>query len=243
MKLGWTKGAALALSVALALNWTPALADDETNDDKDPFEGVNRVTSEFNRGLRTMVINPVAEFYKVFVPPPAREVISNTASNLTEPLSAVSSVLQGDNENAEKAMERFMINTTLGLGGTSDRATEMGVTARQEDLGQAAGANGADSGAHIVLPIFGPSNMRDATGTVVNALLNPLALASTVDDAITYADNKDKLEALSKTAIDPYIAERDAYEQRRKYVIHNGMLIPEMDDFDEPEPYEAEVKK
>ncbi len=231
--MGWTKGATLALGVALALNWTPALADDQATEDKDPFEGVNRVTSEFNRGLRTMVINPIAEFYKAFTPPPVQNVISNTASNLTEPLTAVSSMIQGDSENAEKSMERFLINTTLGLGGTSDRATEMGITARQEDLGQAAGANGAQSGAHIVLPVFGPSNMRDATGTIVNALLNPLALASTADDALTYADNKDKINSLTKTSVDPYILERDAYEQRRKYVIHNGLLVPEMADFDD----------
>jgi phospholipid-binding lipoprotein MlaA len=219
-----------ALAFIVGLGFSPAYADEES-DNKDPFEPINRVTSEFNRGLRTLVINPFAELYKAVTPPPAQEVISNTASNLTEPLTAVSSFLQGDSENAGTSLERFLINTTIGLGGTSDRATEMGVKSRQEDLGQAAGVQGIDSGPHIVLPVFGPSNMRDATGTIINALVNPLALASTADDALTYADNKDKLAKMEKTAVDPYVLERDAYEQRRKYVIHNGMLVPSMDEY------------
>jgi len=223
------KGLAVAVILTVGLGFSPAFADDD-GDNSDPLEPINRVTSEFNRGLRTLIINPFAELYKAVTPPPAQEIISNTASNLTEPLTAVSSLLQGDTENAGTSLERFLINTTIGLGGTSDRASEMGVTSRQEDLGQAAGAQGVDSGIHIVLPVFGPSNFRDATGTIINALVNPLALASTADDAITYADNRDKLTKLSEAAVDPYVQERDAYEQRRKYVIHNGMLIPSMDD-------------
>lgn len=237
------RGLTAALLLAVGLGTSHARADEAT-ENKDPFEPINRVTSEFNRGLRTMLINPMATLYKAVTPPPAQDVISNTVSNLTEPLTAVSSILQGDTDNAGTSLERFLINSTIGLAGTSDRASEMGVKSRQEDLGQAAGAQGIDSGPHIVLPIFGPSNMRDATGTVVNALINPLALASTADDAIGYANNKDALSKMEETAVDPYVLERDAYEQRRKYVIHNGMLVPSMDDYtEEPEPSSEKAAK
>jgi len=221
--------------VALGLASTPVLAEDpadETGVDQetpDPLEGLNRITSGFNRAARTLLLNPIAEAYTKLTPPPMQESISNVTNNLTEPLTAISSALQGDEENAGAALERFMINTTVGLGGINDEATEMGVVARVEDLGQAAGKGGAGGGAHIVLPILGPSNMRDATGDVINFFVNPLSAATTVQKSIAYAENKDSIEAMSRTSVDPYITERDAYEQNRRYKIYNG--APPMADF------------
>ena len=200
---------------------------------EDPLEPINRVTSEVNRGLRTMFINPLATFYKAFTPEPVQGVVSNAASNLTEPLTAVSSMLQGDQENAEIAMERFFVNTTEGLGGTRDVATEKGIIGTQEDIGQVFGAHGAGGGAHIVLPILGPSNMRDASGDVINFLVNPLSLANTVDKATTYADNMDEIEGLSRNAVDPYVAEREAYERNRQYEIRNGKVEQDFPTLDE----------
>jgi phospholipid-binding lipoprotein MlaA len=91
-------------------------------------------------------------------------------------VTAVSSLLQGDSDNAATATKRFIINTTVGLGGTSDPAAEMGLEQRKEDLGQAFGANGVAPGPHLVLPIIGPSNIRDVTGDALTALVNPLEL-------------------------------------------------------------------
>ena len=223
-----------ALGMSLVLSATAYAEDPVTEqgvdqETPDPLEGLNRMTSGFNRAARTLFLNPFAEAYTKLTPPPMQETISNVTNNLTEPLTAVSSALQGDGENASSAMERFFINTTVGLGGINDEATEMGVVARVEDLGQAAGKGGAGGGAHIVLPILGPSNVRDATGDVVNFLVNPLSAASTVQKSIAYAENKDSIEAMNKTAIDPYITERDAYEQNRRYKIYNG--APPMADF------------
>jgi len=219
---GWM--AALLIS---GLTWStaPAQADSDKADEadkpevaetEDPLEPINRVTAGFNRVLRTMLLNPAAELYKGFTPPPAQKAIGNTARNLTEPVTAISSALQGDNENAEIVLERFFINLTEGLGGTRDVATEKGIVGSQEDFGQVLGAGGVGGGAHIVLPILGPTNTRDAAGDVVNFLINPLYPAHSVERAISYADNREEIEALSKTALDPYIAEREAYEQHRR---------------------------
>ncbi len=189
---------------------------------EDPFEGINRFTSGFNRVVRKAVLDPLVDGYKAITPDPIEKSISRAITNLTEPITAASSLLQGDVENAGTATQRFLVNTTIGLGGTQDPATDMGLKHRKEDLGQAAGANGAGPGPHIVLPILGPSNMRDAAGDIITGLANPLGVIQAVDSANSYARNKDEINAATDSALDPYIVERDAYEQNRKFLIRNG---------------------
>lgn len=109
------------------------------------------------------------------------------------------------------------------MGGISDTASDLNIQETQEDLGQAAGSHGVEGGAHIVLPILGPTNLRDITGDVLTTLANPLHTAVTVANTGTnYAENRDELEALTKDSVDPYIIERDAYEQNRVYKVNNG---------------------
>ncbi len=241
-------GALAVAALAILLVATPALAGDdqtppaaaedeaieEDTGTDDPLEPLNRATYQLNRVLRHFFINPVAGFYKALVPPPIQEAVSNAASNLTEPMTVVSSILQGDTENAENATRRFFINTTIGIGGIRDKATEMGYEHRKEDLGQAAGAHGVGGGVHVVVPILGPSNTRDLAGDVVNFLVNPLSAADAVDAASDYADQRESLENLMKTSVDPYVTERDAYEQNRDYKIRNNEIeVEEIPDFDE----------
>lgn len=219
---------------------TPSAEADVSQQVDDPLEPLNRVTSGFNRIFRQAVADPFISSYQALTPEPLQEAISNIGSNLTEPVTALSSMLQGDTENAGNAISRFFINTTVGMGGVSDQATEMGIEQRQEDLGQAAGAAGTSGGAHIVLPFFGPSNMRDATGDILTTLINPLHTATSALNAGTsYAENRDALNSLTDGAMDPYILERDAYEQNRQYRINNGTAamsdIPDFeDDAEEP---------
>ena len=119
-------------------------------------------------------------------------------------MTAASSLLQGDTENASNAIGRFFINTTVSIGGLNDTASEHGLTANQEDLGQAAGAGGMSGGAHIVLPFFGPSNFRDVTGDVLTTLVNPLHTFTSAANASTgYAENREELDALTKDSGDP----------------------------------------
>ncbi len=240
---------ALLLIAGLSFGAAPVLAEDEkpaeVNETKeqevsDPLEPINRVTSGFNRIFRKVIADPVVSTYKAVTPDPLERGISNFASNLTEPVTAASSLLQGDTENASIALGRFLVNTTAGVGGLNDAAGDLGMEGNQEDLGQAAGAHGMGGGAHIVLPILGPSNLRDVTGDVLTGLVNPLHAATSAANAGTnYAENRDEINAMTKDAVDPYIVERDSYEQNRRYKINNGesqfIDIPDYDD-DEPVP-------
>ena len=206
----------------------------------DPLEPINRVTSSFNRLIRAAFVDPIIDWYQEITPKPVQNAVSNAASNLTEPITAVSSLLQGDTENAATSTKRFFINTTVGLGGTSDKAREMGLEQRREDLGQAAGAGGAGGGVHLVLPIIGPSNLCDAVGDIATFAVNPLSPAVSATQAgAEYADRQEAIQAIGRGSADPYIAEREAYEQNRRFLIRNGEVtadsLPEIpDEDDEP---------
>ncbi len=141
--------------------------------------------------------------------------------------------MQGDTENAKKATQRFLINTTAGFGGAQDVAKEeYGIKSRDEDLGQAAGKGGAEAGAHIVLPILGPSNTRDFLGTAATAIINPIgAIGSAAKGAVEYSDKREVIKDVSKGALDPYVVERDAYEQHREYQIRNAQPAAKEQDF------------
>ena len=105
----------------------------------------------------------------------------------------------------------------------------MGFEQREEDLGQVFGAGGIASGPHIVLPLIGPSNMRDLTGDVLTALANPLPLvAKAASGGVSYSNNQDEIKSLTSGALDPYVVERDSYEQNRRYEVNNG-VVPLMD--------------
>lgn len=200
----------------------PAEEPQATND---PFEGINRVTSGFNTLVRGMIIDPLIDGYQAVTPEPIQEAVSNAVSNISEPVTAVSSLLQGDMENAATATKRFIINTTVGLGGTSDPATGMGLEQREEDLGQAFGASGIAPGPHLVLPIIGPSNFRDAAGDILTSLANPLPLvAKAASSGVNYSNNQEEIKSLTSGALDPYVVERDSYEQNRRYEVNNGVV-------------------
>lgn len=236
--------AALAMLLAPVMAPTSVLADDKQQadspatgatmqyhdpktapSDDDPLESINRVTSGFNSIIRGMILDPLIEGYKAVTPDGMQEAISNAASNLAEPVTAVSSMLQGDTENAGNATQRFLINSTVGIGGLSDPATDMGLESRQEDLGQAFGKNGMEPGPHIVLPIIGPSNMRDATGDILTTLANPLPLVGkAAQGTVGYADNKETIDAATKNSVDQYTTEKALYEQKRAVDINNGQI-------------------
>ena len=214
----------------------PAATPAATEDTKDPLEPINRFTFSLNTALRTVLINPLIDVYQAVTPDPVEEAVSNAASNLTEPVTAASSLLQGDTENAKRSTQRFLVNTTAGLGGTRDvAADEMGIEHRKEDLGQAMGAGGMESGPYLVLPIFGPSTTRDAVGDLaVSVAVPPAGLANTADNAATYAENKDDLDALTRNSLDPYVVEREAYLQhRRSEVLNSQAPLEEIPEFDE----------
>lgn len=216
-----------------------ATEDPGTND---PLETINRFTSGFNAVFRGALVDPLVDGYQAVTPKPVQKAISNAVSNISEPLTIGSSLLQGDTENASTATKRFLINTTVGLGGTSDPATEMGYEQRQEDLGQAFGASGMAPGPHLVLPILGPTNFRDATGDVITAVVNPLPLAAkAATSGVSYSDNQDEIQEAISGSLDPYVVERESYEQNRRYEVNNGVMP--LVDFPEFAEDEKEMNK
>jgi len=232
---------AMVMSVSLIYSFSAKSDEDidqakiETNvaqdadQNNDPLEGLNRFTSGFNSIFREIILDPLVSGYQAVTPEPIQDGLSNAASNLTEPVTAISSLLQGDAENASIATQRFFVNSTVGMGGLSDPATDEGLVQRREDLGQAAATAGADSGFYLVIPILGPSNSRDALGTAVSTIVNPLPLVvGAASSGIEYSENRDAINDLTKGSLDPYVVEREAYRQMRQDMIMNGEVeLPE----------------
>ncbi|MDP6390641.1 MAG: VacJ family lipoprotein [Alphaproteobacteria bacterium] len=236
--LSRTARATIAGAGLMALLAAPAVADEEKI--SDPLEPINRVTSGFNDMLRTFVVDPLIGMYQGVTPKTVQDAVSNAASNLSEPVTAASSLLQGDMKNAGTATKRFLINSTVGLGGTQDKAKEMGLEQRREDLGQALGKHGFLPGPHIVLPLLGPSNLRDAAADIATGLASPIPLAGKAAlGAVEYSDKKETARELREGAIDRYAAERSAYEQYRANQVRNNEVpatgFAEIPDYKEKE--------
>ncbi len=148
----------------------------------DPFEPVNRSIYKFNAVFDRALFIPVTELYDFVVPPFVQRRVTSFFSNLTELTTLVNSILQGRIRRASLALVRFFVNTTLGLAGFFDVMTELGEPQQREDFGQTLGVWGLGEGPYMVLPIFGPSNLRDTTGLVTDTaafmLADPFGLAT-----------------------------------------------------------------
>jgi phospholipid-binding lipoprotein MlaA len=245
--------AASGLALVLALCGAPAAAQDEN----DPFEPANRAVFQFNHALDGVILEPVARGYRMVTPELFRESVSNVLNNLATPGVLVNDLLQGEFKRAEMTLGRFMINTILGLGGIIDVATWAGMPPRHsEDFGQTLAVYGVGEGPHLVLPLLGPSNPRDAVGRGVDLVLDPfLFLAPGVvqlgrtgaQGVDSREQNIETLEELEKSSIDLYAATRTLSRQHRANEIRNGAPAPlediygdDIDEFDGPEDREAE---
>lgn len=173
---------ALALSLAL-LSASASIAwssnhdlgeEEQATASIDPFEDFNRAVFDFNEALDAVIFLPLAKIYRAIFPKPIRDSFRNFMRNLNAPFVLANDVLQGEGERAGMTLSRFLINTTLGVGGLFDAAAGMGVPYHEEDFGQTLGVLGMEEGVYIVLPILGPSTVRDGLGKVGDAFLNPL---------------------------------------------------------------------
>lgn len=204
----------------------------ETND---PLEPMNRAILKFNQGMETVILKPVAKGYKAILPAPARRSVYNALHNLKSPVILINDVLQGEGERAGQTFLRFLINSTIGIGGLIDVADKVGLPSHDEDFGQTLAVHGGKEGAYLVLPLFGPSSLRDGFGLGVDVLLDPLFwilraegvgylnLARLGLEGIDrLARNLDQLEDLQQSSLDYYAALRSAYRQNRSSEIANG---------------------
>ncbi|MDR0666323.1 MAG: VacJ family lipoprotein [Campylobacteraceae bacterium] len=199
----------------------------------DPLSGYNRVMTEFNDAAFRNVIIPTADGYRKVVPQGARVSINNFFDNLAFPVRFVNNILQGKITNAASETGRFIINTTVGFLGFANTADELyGMQKHDEDFGQTLGVWGIPSGPHIVLPILGPSNLRDLGGMAVN-YITPLTYNSwnvfennwqsigvgAFGAFNGLSDFAPMYEAMTKDAIDLYPLMKNMYEQRRDKLI------------------------
>lgn len=187
----WLRGL-LALVLSLALLSAPAHVawgsnhdideEEQTVESIDPFEDFNRAVFGFNEALDAVIFLPLAKIYRAIFPKPIRDTFRNFMRNLNAPFILANDILQGEGERAGMTLSRFLVNTTLGVGGLFDVAAGMGVPYHEEDFGQTLGVWGMEEGAYIVLPILGPSTVRDGLGKVGDAFINPLNYLSTAGD-------------------------------------------------------------
>ena len=215
----------------------------------DPWEGFNRSVYNFNDAVDGATLEPLARGYRKITPQFARTGVSNFMANLGYPAVFVNDFLQGKAVQGSRDVLRFVVNSTLGLGGFFDVATNLGLPENDEDFGQTLAVWGVPDGPYLMLPLLGPSTLRDAPARVVDVALDLrryIGSTGTQDKllAVDIIDQRTRLlaaEGLLDDSYDPYLTLRNAWRQRRQYVIHDG--DPPLDDdffeddefFDDPE--------
>ena len=231
--------------ISLSPNLLGAAADDvKTNSDDfettivedeiyDPLEGINRAVFGFNNVADRIILEPVAKGYKK-LPTPIQSGLGNFIKNLKLPLVAVNQLLQGQGKNAVESTGRFFVNSTIGIFGLIDVADNIGLEQKEEDFGQTLATWGVGDGFYVVLPLFGPSNLRDTAGMVMTMMTDPVnayatsqgeAWAIPVRTAVNAVDQRskiiDEVNALRDNSVDYYAAVRSSYYQNRKAAIMN----------------------
>ena len=199
----------------------------------DPLEGVNRAIFGFNNVADKMILEPAAKGYKK-LPTPVQSGIGNFIKNLKLPLVAVNQLLQGQGKNAVESTGRFLVNSTIGIFGLIDVADDLGLEQKEEDFGQTLATWGVGDGCYVVLPLFGPSNLRDTSGMFMTMMTDPInayaasqgeAWAIPLRTAANAIDQRskiiDEVNALRDNSIDYYAAVRSSYYQNRKAAIIN----------------------
>lgn len=197
--------------------------EEDTSSIADPLERFNRASFALNDKLYRGLLKPVARGLRI-LPVPVRNAFDNFFDNLRAPASAISALLQGDPRNAGTELGRFLINSTAGLAGFLDPATDVGLIQDEEDLGQTFARWGVGHGFYLVVPLVGPTSLRDLTGTISTNAINPLygnlvtgeIIGVNVAAAeVSLSLDQDTYEALYDSALDPYLFFRSAWTQNR----------------------------
>ena len=206
----------------------------------DPLEIPNRFIFAFNQTLDVALIRPVAVLYRDLVPAYLRQRVHLFLRNLSEPVTLANDMLQGNWERAHNTWDRFLLNSTGGGLGFFDVATDLGHPYHKEDFGQTLGVHGLGGGPYLMLPLLGPSNVRDATGKVVDIFLDPffyIAQETHKDEWMLYrfllegldfrTRNLETLDEIERDALDFYARLRSLYRQRRDAEIRNDLEAEE----------------
>ena len=217
-----------------------------TNNPRDPLEPINRAVYKFNDTLDKIVMKPVATVYREVLPDIVRTGVTNFFNNLYDILTALNNLLQGKIVDAASDVGRIAVNTTIGLAGLIDLATEFGLEKHKEDFGQTLGRWGIGDGPYLQIPFFGPSSFRDALGAFVDFKVDPIYWIWRNDMATRNsmwglyfvnlrASLLDSTKILDEAALDPYEFQRDAYLQRRRNLVYDGNPPPQKEEDEMPE--------
>lgn len=210
-----------------ANNATSDFADEEWADRGDPLEPLNRAVYRFNRVADGLILRPAASIYRGVLPEQGQTMVSNALVNLYTPVTFFNSVMQGDPYNSFASLWRFLLNSTFGILGLFDFASEAGLSMRTTDFGQTLAIYGAGTGPYIVLPIIGPSNGRDAVGRVADAFMNPFNYVDTGFSIAMWsatavekrASNMKLVDDIYESSLDPYSTFKSGYTQHRASTI------------------------
>ncbi len=218
----------------------PLHADNEvdylSHSNSDPWEKVNRKIFRFNRGVDRVFFKPLSSHSEGLIPAPVTLGVRNFFRNLNEINIAVNNLLQGKFKHALSDGGRFVVNTTMGLGGLFDVATLMKLEKHYEDFGQTFGKWGAPSGPYLLIPLFGPSSVRDAVGLVGDYALDPVLYAPQTEVVVGLfilratsmrSDLQSITDIIDQAALDPYAFERDSWLQKREFDIKDGSFEDE----------------
>jgi phospholipid-binding lipoprotein MlaA len=231
----WNARAALGVVCLLSLSACVTLPANSQRSPQDPWESWNRGVYKVNDALDRAVAKPVARTYVRIVPHAIRTGVSNFFDNLAMTTVMINDTLQGKIRAAANDLGRFLVNSTLGLGGLLDPATPMGLDHNNEDFGQTLGHWGVHAGPFLELPLLGPSDLRDAPSRVVDAYTNPQQYIRNTSVkwglyGLRLVDTRAELLSLDdtlKNVYDPYAFVRDAYLQRRAYLVSDGKVADE----------------
>ena len=227
-------------AAALLAGWLAGCA--TTGGGRDPLEPLNRAIFGFNEAFDQVLMKPVAEGYHAVLPELVRIGVTNFFSNIEDVWIAANNLLQGKPESALQDVMRVAINTVIGLGGLIDVASDAGLDKHNEDFGQTLGYWGLGDGPYLVLPILGPSSLRDTVGLVGDIYAWPITYVKPPRSRNQLAGGRflthraellGTSKILETAALDPYEFLRDAYLQRRRNLVHDGSPPPDKDD--EPE--------
>jgi phospholipid-binding lipoprotein MlaA len=235
---------ALAALSLLALAGCATVKGDKL-DRRDPYETANRATFRFNDALDRGIAKPVAKAYHNVTPQFAQRGVSNFMANAGYPTVIVNDFLQAKFRDGFADLGRLLLNSSFGLGGLLDPATAAGLESHDEDFGQTLGKWGVSSGAYLVLPLLGPSTMRDGFGMIADAATDPRQYIndSTIKwslQALRQVDRRMRLldaDAVLERAADKYVLVRSAYLQRREYQVKDGNIPDQQpEDMEDPDP-------
>jgi phospholipid-binding lipoprotein MlaA len=221
----------LALSLGCGAAWAQTNAGADNND---PLESVNRKIFDLNQNADAHFARPVAVFYSRAVPWLVRDGIHNLLVNIHTPVILANDILQGKPQRAVDTIGRIVVNTTVGVGGLVDVAAKTGIPEHSTDFGETLAGYGVDEGPYLVLPILGPSDVRDAAGYGVDIAFDPTTWVaftsaswfkfgkSVVGVVDTRSRNIGLIDDLEGSSLDVYATERSAYRQHRESVINHG---------------------